>query len=34
MQKEKDKGYKLTCPYSGGEFGEVFGGLFDPGSAH
>lgn len=34
MQKEKGKGYKLTCPYSGGEFGEVFGGLFDPGSAH
>jgi len=34
MQKEKGKGYKLTCPYTGGEFGEVFGGLFDPGSAH
>jgi len=34
MQKEKGKGYKLTCPYTGGEFGEVFGGLLDPGSAH
>ncbi|MFQ6067490.1 MAG: transposase [bacterium] len=34
MQKEKGKGYKFTCSYSGGEFGEVFGGLFDPGSAH
>lgn len=34
MQKEKGKGYKLTCPYTGGGFGEVFGGLFDPGSAH
>lgn len=34
MQKGKGKGYKLTCPYSGGEFGEVFGGLLDPGSAH
>lgn len=34
MQKDKGKGYKLTCPYTGGQFGEVFGGLFDPGSAH
>ena len=34
MQKEKGKGYKLTCPYTGGQFGEVLGGLFDPGSAH
>jgi len=34
MQKEKGKGYKLTCPYTGREFGEVFGGLFDSGSAH
>lgn len=34
MQKEKGKGYKLTCPYTRGEFGEVFGGLLDSGSAH
>jgi len=34
MQKEKGKGYKLTCPYTGGEFGEAFGGLLDPGAAH
>ncbi|MBT9162361.1 MAG: hypothetical protein DDT27_00919 [Dehalococcoidia bacterium] len=34
MQKDKGKGYKLTCAYTGGELGEVFGGLFDPGTAH
>lgn len=34
MQKETGKGYKLTCAYTGGELGEVFGGLVDPGSAH
>lgn len=34
MQKQKGKGYKLSCAYTGGEFSEVLGGLFDPGSAH
>ncbi len=31
---QKGKGYKLTCPYTEGEFSEVFGGLFDSASAH
>ncbi|MCL0060612.1 transposase [Dehalococcoidia bacterium] len=34
MQKETGKGYKLTCAYTGGELGEVLGGLFDSGTAH
>ncbi|GFP43616.1 hypothetical protein HKBW3C_02746, partial [Candidatus Hakubella thermalkaliphila] len=34
MQKGTGKGYKLTCAYTGGELGEVLGGLVDPGSAH
>jgi len=34
MQKDKGKGYKLSCPYIGDPFAEVLGGLFDPGSAH
>jgi len=34
MHKETGKGYKLTCAYTGGELGEVFGGLFDTGSCH
>jgi hypothetical protein len=34
MQKETGKGYKLTCAYTGGELGEVFGGVFNTGSAH
>lgn len=34
MQEETGKGYKLTCAYTGGELGEVLGGLFDSGSAH
>jgi hypothetical protein len=33
MQKETGKGYKLTCA-TGGELGEVPGGLFDSGTAH
>ncbi|MBT9176053.1 MAG: hypothetical protein DDT20_00355 [Firmicutes bacterium] len=34
MQEETGKGYKLTCAYTGGELGEVLGGLFDSGTAH
>jgi len=33
MQKEKGKACKLTCPYTKGEFGEVFERLFDSGTA-
>jgi len=34
MQRERGKGYKLSCAYTGGELGEVFGGLVHTGSAH